>query len=118
MIPVDNTIFADGETTAVLTYTVNEDVPLLKAAGVTYDTRKYTATVTLTDKGDGTIATAIAWSVDGKAAEKAVFVNTFTYSPKTSDSHDFWRLSVLAVFALLGTGMTLLAPRKKSKHSR
>ncbi len=118
VIPVDNTIFADGETTAVLTYTVNEDVPLLKAAGVTYDTRKYTATVTLTDKGDGTIATAIAWSVDGKAAEKAVFVNTFTYSPKTSDSHDFWRLSVLAVFALLGTGMTLLAPRKKSKHSR
>ena len=117
-IPVDNSLFAPGESTAVLTYTVREDVPLFKAAGVTYDARTYTATVTLTDKGDGTIAASVAWNVDGKAAAKAEFVNTFTVSPKTSDSHDFWRLSVLAVFALLGTGMVAFVPRKKGKHSR
>ena len=89
-IKVDESLFAEGETSAVLRFTVKEEIPVIKA-GITYDTRTYTATVTLTDNGDGTISPKIVWSVDGSAAQKAVFENgtvpppSNPAAPKTGD---------------------------------
>lgn len=54
-------------------YTVEEVVPEGNVKdGVTYDTTKYTVTVTVTDNGDGTI-TAVA----DETAEALVFTNTY-----------------------------------------
>ena len=85
-IAVDETVFANGETDAVKTYTVNEEKPLFPKKGVTYDSRTFTATVALHDEGDGTISAKITWSVDGKETEKAAFVNNYEESHKSSKS--------------------------------
>ena len=85
-IAVDETVFANGETDAVKTYTVNEEKPLFPKKGVTYDSRTFTATVALHDEGDGTISAKITWSVDGKETEKATFVNNYEESHKSSKS--------------------------------
>ena len=85
-IAVDETVFANGETDAVKTYTVKEEKPLFPKKGVTYDSRTFTATVALHDEGDGTISSKITWSVDGKETEKAAFVNNYEESHKSSKS--------------------------------
>ena len=85
-IAVDETVFANGETDAVKTYTVKEEKPLFPKKGVTYDSRTFTATIALHDEGDGTISSKITWSVDGKETEKAAFVNNYEESHKSSKS--------------------------------
>ncbi|MDO4974589.1 MAG: InlB B-repeat-containing protein, partial [Eubacteriales bacterium] len=39
-------------------------------------------------------------------------------SPKTSDNQNVWRLGVLFIFALTGSGLALAFPRKKGRHSK
>ncbi len=83
IIKVDRTIFADGETTTELIFTVNEVIPEDPEEGMTYDERTFTATVTLTDNG-GVIEVSVEWSVDGELVNIPEFIN-YVEVPDTGD---------------------------------
>ena len=103
---------------------MKEDVPVLKKAGVTYDKRTYTATVTLTDNGDGTISTKIVWTLNGAEAKKALFENSYTPPkvPKTGDEQNLIGPIMLMVLGMIGIGTTLFfwhkTSRGKAKRSK
>lgn len=59
------------------TYTINEVGGGTTASGVTFDDAAYTATVTVSDNGDGTLSTQIAYAKDGQAVDAAEFTNTY-----------------------------------------
>lgn len=58
-------------------YTIREVVPAEEdgVPGVTYDESAWTATVTVTDNGDGTLSTAVSYAKNGEDGEHAVFTN-------------------------------------------
>ena len=101
-ILVDETVFEEGQTTATLKFSVNEVIPQEKVTWITYDTRTYVATVTLTKQDDGTIQTEIVWSTEGKEAPKAEFINYCTEKPpKTGDTNHTVYLFLAMLFSLL-----------------
>ena len=57
------------------TYLIREEKGSLK--GVTYDATEYTVTVTVADAGNGELSVSKAYAVDGEAAEKVLFTNTY-----------------------------------------
>ncbi len=106
-IAVDETVFEEGETEKVLTFTVSEVIPEKKAKNMTYDTRVYTAAVTLKDEGNGKITATIAWKADGKDASSAEFVNTYEEEETpTGDSGLIYVYAAVALLALLGLAFT------------
>ena len=62
----------DGASSKDFTYTVKEKVPSEKEGGVTYDTKTYQVTVTVTDNGDGTLKVTA-----DKDAKDMTFSNTY-----------------------------------------
>ncbi len=58
-------------------YTVEEVIPDEIPEWYSYDESIYTATVTLTDNGDGTITVDIQWTKDGEKDDRAVFTNSY-----------------------------------------
>ena len=115
---VDSTIFASGSKSATLKFTVKEQIPETKEKNVTYDTKTYTATVTLTDNGKGQITASIAWTVNGASASGANFVNYYSTAVATGDTRNPAPFGTIALLALLGLGGTIavLATRKKKKR--
>ena len=70
---------ADNPRTKVFTYTISEVND--GKAGYEYDTHVETVTVTVTDKGDGTLAVSTAYDKDG-----AAFTNKYTATGETGSS--------------------------------
>ena len=57
------------------TYLIREEKGSIK--GVTYDAAEYTVSVTVADAGNGKLSVSKAYAVDGEAAEKVLFTNTY-----------------------------------------
>ena len=62
----------------VHTYTVKEFIPTVGLGGVTYDTKTYTVTVTVSDKGDGTLNVVLGEASDSPTGLN--FTNTYAAS--------------------------------------
>ena len=58
---------ADGKTvkTKTFNYEVSEDIPENRDPSIVYDENVYAVTVTVTDNGDGSMTTEVAWTVKG-----------------------------------------------------
>ena len=71
------------DTAGVHVYTTTEVAGA--EAGMTYDACAYTATVTVTDDGKGSLAASVAYGVDGEPVDGIVFHNTYVKpeDPKT-----------------------------------
>ena len=72
-----------GVTTRTFSYTISEVTPTdddsttegIQSGGITYTTEEHTAYVTLTDNGDGTMSTSVAY--DDGATTPPTFTNTY-----------------------------------------
>ena len=98
-------------------FTVKELVPAIGESGIVYDTSTYTAEVTLTDDGKGTISASVAWSVGSKSVDSAIFRNRFIEQPVTGDTNELALYALLAILSATGLCLTAAAlPRRKEER--
>ncbi|OUO33544.1 FctA domain-containing protein [Olsenella sp. An293] len=112
------------------TYTINEVTGSL--VNVTYDTVVHTATVTVTDNGDGTLSAVVSYDGTGKLP---VFTNTYTEpgepdkpvtpgapgepsDPKIPDAGDATNFALPAVLGMGGAALVAGALVLRTRRSR
>ena len=70
--------YTQADAGKTFTYTILEQQGVNKATKTRYsfDTRKYTVKVSVTDNGDGTLKTEATYSLDGTGTDEALFTNS------------------------------------------